>query len=175
MAHSAIRISKWKEPVTEEQALDDDWDMIPTLTAFAKTREFCQTLESHRTQLEHLISRHLGIPPAEFVLLSQDNWVWGSFNLCLPIDIKSTRRSSTLPRQAILRFPLPLRCGEEFSPGNVEEKLRCEAGTYIWLQKYCPTIPVPRLLAVGFPAAESVCENFFSFCSIRGFLTACGV
>ena len=56
--------------MTQEQALDDDWDMIPTLTAFAKTREFCQTLEARRTQLELLISRYLGILPAEFVLLS---------------------------------------------------------------------------------------------------------
>lgn len=33
-----IQITKWKK-VTEEQALDDDWDMISTLTAFAKTRD----------------------------------------------------------------------------------------------------------------------------------------
>lgn len=156
MTGSTIQITKWKE-LTEEQALDDDWDMIPNLTTFAKTRGFCDTLESRRSQLESLISRHLGIPSDEFVLLSQDHWVWGSFNICLPIDIKSPRSISTLPRQAILRFPLPFRCGEEYSPGNVEEKLRCEAATYIWLRRYCPNIVIPRLLAIGIPAAESVC------------------
>jgi len=156
MAASTIQVTKWKE-VTEEQALDDDWDMIPTLTAFAKTRDFCQKLERYRSQLEALISRHLGIPSTSFVLLGQEHWVWGSFNICLPIDIKRSYQTSRLPRQAILRFPLPFRCGEDYSPGNVEEKLRCEAATYIWLQHHRPSIPTPRLLAMGFPDAESVC------------------
>lgn len=154
-----------------EQALDDDWDMIPTLTAFAKTREFCRDLESRRQSLEVLISRHLGISSTEFVLLGQENWVWGSFNICLPIDIKPSNRKSTLPRQAILRFPLPFRCGEDYSPGNVEEKLRCEAATYIWLQQNCPTIPIPRLLAIGIPATESVRCNAEDTAPSYAFLT----
>ncbi|RMY57572.1 hypothetical protein D0863_12588 [Hortaea werneckii] len=143
--------------MTEEQALDEDWDMIPTLTAYSKTQSFCNSLEDYRPQLERLISRHLGIPPSEFVLLGQEHWVWGSFNICLPIDIKSTLVTQCLPRQAILRMPLPFRCGEDYSPGNVEEKLRCEAATYIWLQRKCPSIPTPKLLA--FTAIEN--ETFW--------------
>jgi hypothetical protein len=159
MADFAIRTTKWKE-VTLEEALDDDWDMIPTLTAFSKTQEYCRYLERNHNQLERIISRHLGIPSTDFVLLSQDHWVWGSFNICLPLDIKRTNRTSKLPRQAILRLPLPFRCGEEYSPGNVEEKLRCEAATYIWLQQNCPSVPIPRLLAIGLPGAESVGRRF---------------
>lgn len=143
--------------MTEEQALDEDWDMIPTLTAYSKTQTLSNDLESHRPQLERLISRHLGVPTSEFVLLGQEHWVWGSFNICLPIDIKRTLLTTKLPRQAILRFPLPFRCGEDYSPGNVEEKLRCEAATYIWLRRSCPSIPAPRLLAMGLPSGESVC------------------
>jgi hypothetical protein len=157
MSKVAISVSKWKQ-VTEEEALDDDWDMIPTLTAFAKTRQFCQRLEDNRAQLENLIARHLGVPVSDFVLLGQEHWVWGSFNICLPLDINRTHNTSHLPLQAILRFALPFRCGEEYSPGNVEEKLRCEAATYIWLQRHCPSIPTPRLLAMGFPGIESVCR-----------------
>lgn len=156
MIEFAIKIKKWEE-MTEKQVLAEDWDMIPTLTAFAKTREFCQVLEDHRIQLEELISRHLGVPPSDFVLLDQEYWFWGSFNVCLPIDIENTRRASRLPRQALLRFALPFRCGEDYSPGNVEEKLRCEAATYIWLQRSHPSIPTPQLLGMGFPDAESVC------------------
>jgi len=163
MATPAIRVNKWKE-VTEAQALDDDWDMIPTLTAFSKTLDFCQTLELHRPQLEALISRHLGISPTSFVLLGQEHWIWGSFNICLPLDITPSKQTSKLPRQAILRVPLPYRCGEDYSPGNVEEKLRCEAATYIWLQHHCPSIPIPRLLAMGFPGAESVCPLALRTC-----------
>lgn len=129
--------------------------MIPALTAFASTQGFCNELEQNRPELEKIISRHLGIPSSEFVLLGREHWVWGSFNICLPIDIKRAKYTPTIPRQAILRLPLPFRCGEEYSSGNVE-KLRCEAATYIWLQRFCPSIPTPRLLAIGWPKAESV-------------------
>jgi hypothetical protein len=156
MSEFAIPVSKWKQ-VTEAEALDDDWDMIPTLTAFTKTQQFIDRLGSHRAQIEGLIARHLGIPVSDFVLLGQEHWVWGSYNICLPLDINRTTRTLSLPRQAILRFALPFRCGEEYSPGNVEEKLRCEAATYVWLQRHCPSIPTPRLLAMGFPGSESVC------------------
>jgi hypothetical protein len=40
MSEFAIPVSKWKQ-VTEAEALDDDWDMIPTLTAFTNMRRFC--------------------------------------------------------------------------------------------------------------------------------------
>jgi hypothetical protein len=160
MAEIAIRTTEWKE-VTLEEALDDDWDMIPTLIAFLKTRKYCQYLDRNRTHLEQVISRHLGIPSTDFVLLSQDHWVWGPFNICLPVDIKRTNRTSRLPRQAILRLPLPFRCGEDYSPGDVEEKLRCEAATYIWLQQNCPSIPTPRLLAIGL---KSVGRWFLRVC-----------
>jgi hypothetical protein len=61
MADFAIRTTKWKE-VTLEEALDDDWDMIPTLTGFSKTQEYCQYFDRNRIQLGRMISRHLGIP-----------------------------------------------------------------------------------------------------------------
>lgn len=158
MSDFAIPISKWKT-MTEEQALDEDWDMLPSLTAYSKTLDFSNELEGHRAQLERLICRHLGVSKSEFVLLGQEHWVWGSFNICLPIDIKRTPLTTRLPQQAILRFPLPFRCGEEYNPGNVEEKLRCEAATYIWLQRNCASIPIPRLLAIGLPSRESVCPG----------------
>jgi len=154
MGDFAIPISKW-DTLTEEQALDNDWDQVPTLTAFAKTQQFCDRLERQRPQLLRIVSRHLGIATSDFELLEREHWVWGSFNICLPIDIKQTYWS-TLPRQAILRFALPFRCGEDYSPGNVEEKIRCEAATYIWLQRHCPSIPIPRLLGMGLPGKETV-------------------
>lgn len=155
MGEFAIPISKFAT-MTEAEALDEEWDMMPKLTSYQKTLDFCLDLERRRPQLEQLISRHLGISPSRFVLLGQSAWVWGSFNICLPIDIKPTAGKSTLPPQAILRFPLPFRAGEETHPGNVDEKLRCEAATYIWLHRNCPSIPTPRLLGVGFPGAPSV-------------------
>lgn len=58
-----------------------------------------------------------------------------------------------------MRFPQPFKVGEDFRPGNAEEKLRCEAATYIWLQTKCPDIPIPRLFAVGFPGTQLVMDS----------------
>lgn len=69
---------------------------------------------------------------------------------------KSNIRRSSLPSKAIIRFPLPYKVGEDFRPGNVDEKLRSEAATYLWLQEHCPDVPVPDLLGFGFPGGQSV-------------------
>ena len=65
-------------------------------------------------------------------------WMHGSFNLYIPVSVENSRR-------VLLRFSLPYRVGEAFYPGNGDEKVRYEAGTYAWLQQECPTILIPHL------------------------------
>lgn len=157
---SEIKIKTSKGWLTEEEALDSDMDMIPALSKMQETVNFQHALDLCRPQLEKLIHRHLGIPQSEFVLSQPSEWIWGGFNICLPIHIST--RYSKLPRRALIRFPLPSSVGETFNPGNIDEKLRCEAATYIWLRSNCPTIPIPRLLGMGFPGTQSVlllCNN----------------
>ncbi|UPL02692.1 hypothetical protein LCI18_013626 [Fusarium solani-melongenae] len=55
----------------------------------------------------------------------------------------------------MIRFPLPYKIGESTHPGNADEKLRCEAATYAWLQSHCPSIPIPHLWGFGFPSGPS--------------------
>lgn len=87
-----------------------------------------------------------------------DGWLHGSFNLCIPITVtvnnhnkssRSRRRQQDSSKRVMIRFPLPYRVGEDFRPGNADEELRCEAGTYAWLQDHCPTVPIPRLYGFG--------------------------
>ncbi|KAK0735050.1 hypothetical protein B0T26DRAFT_737508 [Lasiosphaeria miniovina] len=51
-------------------------------------------------------------------------WIYGSFNACIPIYISPSPRNLNLPEWAIIRFPLPYKTREAFFPGNVDEKLR---------------------------------------------------
>ncbi|KAL8977811.1 MAG: hypothetical protein Q9205_006466, partial [Flavoplaca limonia] len=60
-------------------------------------------------------------------------------------------------KRVMIRFPLPYKVGEEDFPGNAEEKLRCEAATYVWLQQHCPDVPIPRLL--GFSFGDNYCPH----------------
>lgn len=129
--------------------------MLPILYELQHLFDFREYLFSHRRQIEQLVSRHLGISTAQFVLSEEAEWISGSFNNCLPINIDNARKYG-LPRRAMIRCPLPFNVGEAFSPGSIDEKLRCEAATYIWLKQYCPSIPIPRLLGMGFPGSQSV-------------------
>lgn len=78
-------------------------------------------------------------------------WICGNFNVCIPVYIDGWLRHPEKKR-VLIRFPLPYKLGEDRYPGNVEEKLRCEVATFIWIQENCPEIPVPRLWGFGFPA-----------------------
>lgn len=61
-----------------------------------------------------------------------------------------------LAKRVLIRFPLPYKLGESQCPGNVEEKLRCEAATFVWIKKNCPDIPIPGLWGFGFPSGQVV-------------------
>ncbi|KAF2768962.1 hypothetical protein EJ03DRAFT_351624 [Teratosphaeria nubilosa] len=50
---------------------------------------------------------------------------------------------------------MPHAVGESYAPGTVDEKVRYEAATYVWLERECPMIPIPRLLGMGFPGCQS--------------------
>ncbi|EPS27586.1 hypothetical protein PDE_02529 [Penicillium oxalicum 114-2] len=78
-----------------------------------------------------------------------EDWLHGSFNVCVPITMNNRQN-----KRVLLRFPLPYRVGEAFNPGNSDEKIRCEAGTYAWLQENCPEIPIPQLYAFSLSTGE---------------------
>lgn len=155
---SDFKMEASKGYLTEEEALDYEIDMMFALSKPQHIRNFQHELDLRRSQIERLIQRHLGIPQSDFVLSPPSEWIVGGFNICLPIHISSSHYPK-LPRRAIIRFPVPFSVGETFNPGNMEEKLRCEAATYVWLQRSCPTVPIPDLLGMGFPGTQSVLHS----------------
>ncbi|EED17256.1 conserved hypothetical protein [Talaromyces stipitatus ATCC 10500] len=83
--------------------------------------------------------------------------------LCIPVTVLEWRHQKQhLEKRVLIRFPLPYRVGEDFRPGNGDEKIRCEAGTYAWIQENCPEIPIPRLYGFGMSSGETFThvENF---------------
>lgn len=145
-----------KGRITLQEALEEDEDIVQNLSYPEKRAVFWLYLDRHRPQIAEIVSRHLNIPEAGLQLGELREWIHGSFNTCVPVQITHPRPH--LPRQVIIRFPLPYKTGEEYYPGNVDEKLRCEAATYIWLQRNCPAVPIPRLLGFGFPGTQSVLD-----------------
>ena len=147
--------------ITLSEALAEDEDVIQNPSYSEKRLDFWLCLHSCRSRIEDVISRHLRISKEHFRLSEVEEWIHGSFNACLPIYIAPEERASGLPPKAIIRFPLPYKIGEEFCPGNVDEKLRCEVATYIWLRASCPEVTMPRLLGFGFLGVQSVLALVF--------------
>ncbi|OJJ69560.1 hypothetical protein ASPBRDRAFT_198212 [Aspergillus brasiliensis CBS 101740] len=59
--------------------------------------------------------------------------MFGSYNVCIPVWVNPPSVNRVL-----IRIPLPYKIGEATNPGNVDEKLRCEAATYIGFVKIAP-------------------------------------
>lgn len=138
-----------KEEVTLDIALEEEHDMLRRLLYWDKRVTFLGYLLDHATEIEANISHHLGLANSSNCHLSPLNdWVHGSFNMCVPVHVESWEQQDM--KRVMIRFPLPYKVGEEDFPGNAEEKLRCEAATYVWIQQNCPDVPIPRLLAFAF-------------------------
>src|SRR5699024_7459239 len=113
--------------------------------------EFFSLLDSRRDWTRKVVAYHLNLCPSTegCRVDDRDNWFHGSYNVCVPVTISKWRG---IKRQngdrVLLRIPLPYRCGDEFRPGNGDEKVRRQAGKSTWIQDNCPDIPIPRLLWV---------------------------
>ena len=145
--------------ISLEDALDHDRDIIHELSFPEKRLDFASYVIEHRAQIIEVVARHLHLLPSDIKIggvSEAREWMFGSFNVCIPVYVKNARYPN-LPQRVIIRIPQPYKIGYTSRPGNTDEKLRCEAATYIWLQQNCPSIPIPRLFGFGFPGAQSVC------------------
>ncbi|KKZ64744.1 hypothetical protein EMCG_09348 [[Emmonsia] crescens] len=111
-------------------------------------------LYRNRKLIEAIVAHHLGLTSADTChLVDVKDWIDGSFNVCIRVDIDGRERDGG--NKLMIRFPLPYRVGEDPCPGNADEKIRCEAGTYAWLQENCPDVPIPHLYGFGLSTGQT--------------------
>ncbi|KAK4151607.1 hypothetical protein C8A00DRAFT_45227 [Chaetomidium leptoderma] len=101
--------------------------------------------QSEQGLISSLAAHHLRIEATRCVVEPTKNWPFGSFNQCVPIGVHDPS-TGTAGSRLLLRVPMAHRL-----TGMVDEKMRCEVATYIWMQENCPDIPIPRLYGFGFP------------------------
>lgn len=143
--------------ITLEQALEEEDNMVVRLAYWQKHYDFKVYLLEHKDDLESLVSRHLGLSGFGQCHLELGMSIHGSFNYCIPVYVgdRQWRGAKCL----LLRFPLPYRVGEEKVPGNADQKLRCEAATYIWIEENCIDVPTPQLLGFAFSNGRCVSQT----------------
>ncbi|KAE8352430.1 hypothetical protein BDV28DRAFT_125778 [Aspergillus coremiiformis] len=126
-----------------KDALEDEANILARLGYVSQQNKFFSDLETkHMQWIREVIAHHFNSSPSAVIIAHRKQWLSGSFNVCIPASIPGHSG-------VIFRIPLPYRVGEEINPGNADEKIRCEAGTYAWLEKHCPEIPIPKLYGFG--------------------------
>ena len=108
--------------------------------------------------IQDIVRHHLRLR-SEDTCIVKDQWIRGSFNVCIPIEV----RSAGFNQKFIFRCPMPHKLAEATYPGTIDEKLSSEVGAYVWIQEYCPDIPIPQLYGFGFSNNRHV--SFFNITS----------
>ena len=140
--------------ITLDQALDEDDNVLAQIGYPRQRQAFWRYLSEQSTEIEAIVSFHLGVNGCRAG--DEGTWLSGSFNVCVPVYISPPSEVRTV----FVRVPLPYKVGERNCPGNVDEKLRCEVASYIWIQQNCPDIPIPPLFGFGFPNGQRVSLMF---------------
>lgn len=117
--------------VTLDAALRSVDDMLLELSYPSKQAALYSHLREQQSGIEALVSFHLGLSTKERCRMSETSeWMCGYYNVCIPVYVDGWVACPGKP--VLIRIPLPYKLGEANHPGNVEEKLRCEAATFIW-------------------------------------------
>ncbi|KAJ5662322.1 uncharacterized protein N7477_009938 [Penicillium maclennaniae] len=142
-----------REEITYSVAKEKDYNVLHEWSYWDRRSQFFRHIQSHHLLLQNIVAHHLGVSSDVCRVTEPREWIHGSFNVCISIDMDATARHCG--RKVMLRLPLPYKLGEDKYPGSVDEKIRCEAGTYVWLQENCPTVPIPELYGFGMSTGQA--------------------
>jgi hypothetical protein len=162
---TAIKLDH-RRPITYESAVKKDANIISQAAYLEAATELYDSLWHQRQTIQALVRHHLRLTNRDICTVdAKARWIRGSFNVCIPIEVRSTRCHKKL----MFRCPMPHKLAEINYPGTVDEKLSSEVGTYAWIQHKCPDIRIPHLYGFGFSDHRHV--NYFTFCLRASVLT----
>jgi hypothetical protein len=122
------------EHITYESAIKNDKNIINEAKYPRARKQLFQKLWDQRATIQNIVRHHLRLRDEDACIV-EDQWIRGSFNVCIPV--------------------------EATYPGTIDEKLNSEVGAYVWMQEYCPDIPIPQLYGFGFSDNRHV--SFFLY------------
>ncbi|KAJ5666872.1 hypothetical protein N7462_011281 [Penicillium macrosclerotiorum] len=92
---------------------DEEFNMLHQLDFHAQQIQFFTCLWDKRDWMKTVVAHHLNLAsPSRCEVSAVEDWLHGSFSVCVPITIIDQQKF-----QVLLRFPLPYRVGEAFNPG----------------------------------------------------------
>jgi hypothetical protein len=143
--------------ITYSTAQREEVNILHRLRYHDERNKFFEHVYEKRNWIEAVVAHHLNLGSSNSCRMDDvENWHHGSFNLCVPVVVGGWKQKQQPGGRVLLRFPLPYRVGDAFRPGNGDEKIRCEAGAYAWLQENCPDVPIPKLYGFSTSTGETV-------------------
>jgi hypothetical protein len=141
--------------ITYSAAKECERNVLHELGYWGQETDYFSYLDQNRDSIRSIVAQHLGLNSADKCHIADpEQWMRGSFNICIPVHTDG--QGPTPGIKMIIRFPLPYRVGEVPCPGNADEKILCEAGTYVWLQANCPDVAIPHLYGFGLSNGQTV-------------------
>lgn len=140
--------------ITYSEAKEKETNILRELSYPALAANFKNEIEKKSATISLVVAHHLHLTPNHVCVSDRSEWLNGSFNLCVPVSIENQRQGCS--RRVLMRFPLPYKTAEFFRSGNGDEKIRCEAATYAWLNRECLSIPTPCLHGFGLSSGQRV-------------------
>jgi hypothetical protein len=144
------------EHITYESAIKKDKNIINELTYPRARKQLFQKLRDQRATIQDIVRHQLGLRSEDSCIL-EDQWIRGSFNVCIPVEV----RSAGFNQKLMFRCPMPHKLAEATYPGTIDEKLSAEVGAYVWMHEYCPDIPLPQLYGFGFSDNRHVSFSYY--------------
>ncbi|KPM34270.1 hypothetical protein AK830_g12304 [Neonectria ditissima] len=118
---------------------------------------FRNQLWEARSSIEFVTKFLLGLSHGSACRVSpRSEWLGERFNVGVIVEVKE--RVIGAFRKVLFKCAVPAALGEDENPGSVEEKIRVDVGSYVYLKVHCPEIPVPRMHGFGFPNGHSFTE-----------------
>ncbi|PYI29997.1 hypothetical protein BP00DRAFT_347328 [Aspergillus indologenus CBS 114.80] len=139
-----------RDEITYSAAKELETNVLHSLSYWDQQSSYFEDLRRKSQLLETVVAHHLNLVPTSCRIAEPSEWLSGTFNVCIPIYVENNRQRPSF----LLRFPLPHRVGENVNPGNADEKILCEVGTYAWLQLNCPGVPIPQLHGYGLSTGQ---------------------
>ncbi|KAK2792732.1 hypothetical protein FQN52_002794 [Onygenales sp. PD_12] len=137
--------------ITYSEAQKKETNILQELTYASLAASFKARIESKSETIKAIVAHHLYLNRSCCIDIAHPSeWLNGSFNLCVPVSVRTPRDSV----RVLMRFPLPYKTAETIHPGNGDEKTRCEAGTYAWIAQECPDIPIASLWGFGLSTGQ---------------------
>ncbi|KAM0245153.1 hypothetical protein ACHAQJ_010641 [Trichoderma viride] len=146
-------------PVTVDEARDLEEDFVKLWLHDRAMEKFYRRLSRHQNHIKALTRHHLQLRKEEITIAPLKDWIHGTFNLCIPIQVKYSHAC----RKFMFRCPMPHKLAEAQYAGTVNEKMGCEVGAYVWMQEKCPNIRIPYLYGFGFTDGRYACIGSFQF------------